>query len=210
MGCDECGDMQKNAVVANLYDHKVQKLRHEITLSSSAGVRSAQFSNGSVRFPFSFINGYKPDPRNVRGVIVGLKTFALPSAQPAVAPPATAPETLVIRLRNFNNGNSTWFNTEASSASAGGNLNPHGVNPTGILGICSHAQGRAAGTLSRDWLFQTTGDAIQGGIYGQTPFNNIQIDILDINGINTRIALAENWIITLVVQFLVDDLDLVK
>ena len=208
MGCDCDDGYKREEVVANLYDHKVQKLRHEITLSSRAGVRNAQFSNGNVKYPFSFLNGYKPDPRNVRGVIVGLKTFALPSSIPISTGPDDV-EAIVVRLRNFNNGNSTWFCDQASSVST--NLNPHGLNPTGILGIIAYPTGRNILVANpRDWLYQTTGDAIQGGIYGQSPFNNIQIELLDLNGFPLRIDLAENWICTLVVQFLVDDLSLVK
>jgi hypothetical protein len=209
MGCDSCDDgYKREEVIANLYDHKVQKLRHEITLSSRAGVRSATEFNGNVKYPFSYLNGYKPDPRNVRGVIVGLKTFALPSASPATSGP-DAVEAIVVRLRNFNNSNSTWFCDQASSVTA--NLNPHGLNPTGILGIIAHPTARALGVVgNRDWLYQNTGDAITGGIYGQTPFNNIQIELLDLNGYPLKIGLTENWICTLVVQFLVDDLSLVK
>ncbi len=209
MSCDSCNDgYKREQVIANVYDHKVQKLRHEITLSSRAGQRSALVSNGNVKFPFSYLNGYKPDPRNVRGVIVGLKTFALPSANPTSAG-ASDVESIIIRLRNFNNANSTWFCDQASSVST--NLNPHGLNPTGLLGIMSHNTGRATGAIgNRDWLYQTTGDAIAGGIYGQTPFNNIQIELLDLDGYPLRIGIDQNWICTLVVQFLVDDLSLVK
>ena len=207
MGCDCDDGYKREEVVANLYDHKVQKLRHEITLSSRAGVRNAQFNNGNVKYPFSFLNGYKPDPRNVRGVIVGLKTFALPSSIPISTGPDDV-EAIVVRLRNFNNGNSTWFCDQASSVST--NLNPHGLNPTGILTIIGMPSGRTAGIGVRDWFYQTTGDAISGGIYGQSPFNNIQIELLDLNGYPLRIPLTENWICTLVVQFLVDDLSLVK
>ena len=208
MGCDCDDGYKREEVIANLYDHKVQKLRHEITLSSRAGVRNAQFSNGNVKYSYSFLNGYKPDPRNVRGVIVGLKTFALPSASPVSAGPDDV-ESIVVRLRNFNNSNSTWFCDQASSVTT--NLNPHGLNPTGVLGIISHNTGRALGVAgNRDWLYQTTGDAILGGIYGQNPFNNIQIELLDLNGYPLRVGLTQNWICTLVVQFLVDDLSLVK
>ena len=207
MGCDSCNDgYKRDQVIANLYDHKVQKLRHEITLSSRAGVRSATEFNGNVKYPFSYLNGYKPDPRNVRGVIVGLKTFALASSLPTSAG-GGAVEAIVVKLKNFNNSNSTWFCDQASSVTA--NLNPHGLNPTGILGIIAHQTGRAIGSGgNRDWLYHTTGDAIVGGIYGQNPFNNIEIELLDFNGFSLRIA--ENWICTLVVQFLVDDLSLVK
>lgn len=209
MSCDSCNDgYKREQVIANLYDHKVQKLRHEITLSSRAGEPSANVGNGNVKYAFSYLNGYKPDPRNVRGVIVGLKTFAMANALPVTAGPDPC-ESIIVKLKNFNNSNSTWFCDQASSVTA--NLNPHGLNPTGILGIIAHATGRATTAVGRrDWLYQTTGDAIVGGIYGQNPFNNIQIELLDLNGYPLRIDLTQNWICTLVVQFLVDDLSLVK
>jgi hypothetical protein len=204
----------ENSSVANsinIYDYRIQKLRHEITLSSRAGERSSVYFNGSVKYPFTFENGYKPDPHNIKGVIVGLKCLSLPSATPASSSP-DAVETIVVRLRNFNNGNSTWFNTEAGSVTGGGvTLNPHGVSPSGVLAIIGMPTGRpppAGGAL--DWLYINTGDATQGGIYGQNPFNNIQIDLCGLNGDVLKIALTDNWICTLVVQFLVNDLDAVK
>jgi hypothetical protein len=199
----------RNSVV-DIYDYRIQKLRHEITLSSRAGQRSSTLFNGSVKYPFTFENGYKPDPHNVRGVIVGLKCLSLPSATPVSTSP-DAVETIVVRLRNFNNGNSTWLNTEAGAVTSGGvTLNPHGVSPTGVLAIIGMPTGRPPPAGAMDWLYMNTGDAIQGGIYGQNPFNNIQIDLCGLNGDVLKIAITDNWVCTLVVQFLVNDLDAVK